>query len=146
MVSQAVVGPGFLLDYFDSVTADWIHVGEVRDIDGPGDTTDEFEVTNQDSTGGYKEFVPTLQDGGTLTADMNLIPGDAGQAALTDLKHDRTITDWRVRVPSDPVTAVYFEGFLNDLSYAFPLNGAATRSLGIRVTGPVSDPTGYLGS
>lgn len=146
MASAAIVGPGFLIDYLDPDTSDWIHVGEVKDIEGPGDTTDEFEVTNQDSTGAYKEFVPTLQDGGTLTAEMHLIPGDTGQQGIADLKHDRAIVPWRVRVPSTPVTAVYFEGYINNMGYSFPLAGAAMRNFGIRVTGPVSDPTGYLGS
>jgi len=127
--SQAIVGPGFLIDYFDSGT-DWVHVGEVKSITGPTETTDETDVTNQDSTGAFKEFKATLQDGGTVTADMHLLPGDAGQADLSDLKHARTIVPWRVRIPSTPESAIYFDGFINNLGFTFPLDAAAMRSFG----------------
>lgn len=140
MVTKAHVGPGFLLDYRDPDTSQWVHVGQVRDIDGPSETTDEFEITNQDSEGGYKEFVATLQDGGSVSFDVVADGGDEGQQALADLKHARTTVDWRIQMPEDSDEIVYglfFPGFINQFGNSFPLAGAWVRSCQIRVVGPV---------
>ncbi len=142
MVTHAHIGPGFLLDYENPDTpADWVHVGQVTTMDGPGEATDEFEVTNQDSEGAFREFVPTLQDGGNVTFDVIGNISDEGQTALAELKHDRAVLNWRILFPEDSdgiVGVVYFTGFLNNLGNTFPLDGAWTRSTSIRVTGPVT--------
>ena len=143
--SEAIAGPGALLDYEDPTTpGTWIHVGEVKDINGPTESTDEVEVTNQDSVGGFKEFRATLQDGGTVTFDTNFVPGNTGQQNLNALKHARTIVPWRIMI-ADSGYATYFSGFINNLGRAYPFGGVFTRSVGIRVSGPVSE-AGYLGS
>lgn len=146
-VSEAVTGPGSYLEYENPASAGtWVRVGEVKDINGPTETTDEVDVTNQDSLGGFKETRATLQDGGTVTFDCNTIPGNAAQAALDTFKHAKTILSWRIRLTmTTPVHAVYFDGFINNLGRSFPISGVLTRSVGIRVSGPVTD-AGYLGS
>lgn len=137
--SQATPGPGFLLDY--DAGSGWIHVGEVKDINGPTESTDEVDVTNQDSTGAFKEFIATLQDGGTVTFDMHLIPDDPGQVDLIDLKHARTIVDWRI-VMADTGFNKLFSGFINTFNHSFPVAGVMTGSMGIRVSGPVDQESG----
>jgi predicted secreted protein len=136
--SQATAGPGFLLDYEKPSDGSWVHVGEVKDINGPDESTDEVDVTNQDSTGGFKEFIATLQDGGNVTFDTNLVPGDTGQQALFGLKHARTIVPWRIQ-EGDTGYYTHFKGFVNKLGRAFPVGGVMTVSCGIRVSGPVSE-------
>ena len=142
MTTHAHVGPGFLLDYEDPETpASWIHVGQVRDIDGPSETTEEFDITNQDSTGGFRELVATLQDGGTVSFDVVGSGGDEGQIDLAELKHDRLTVNWRIQFPEDTdgiVYVLYFAGFINQLGNSFTLAGAWMRATQIRVTGPVS--------
>lgn len=141
MPSTAVVGPGFSLDYEDPETpGSWTHVGQAQAIDGPSETTDEIEITNQDSEGGFKEFVATLQDGGTVSFPVVGNPADEGQDALATLKHDRTTVRWRIEFPEDADGVVYglfFRGFVNQLGNAFAVAGFWARQTGIRVTGPV---------
>src|SRR5690242_18598641 len=97
--SQAIVGPGFEFDYEDPDTpGTWVHVGEALDFTGPTETTETVDVTNQDSTGGFREKRPSLQDGGTVSFPMNLVPGDTGQQNLADLKHDRLIVNCRIKL------------------------------------------------
>lgn len=140
-VSQAIAGPGFLLDYEDpDDISNWIHVGEVLDINGPSETTAEHDVTNQDSEGGFAEFIAGLQDGGTVTFDVNLVPGNVGQQAFAALKHARTIVDWRIQL-ADTGYYEHFRGFINNLGKTFPFNGVMRTSCGIRVSGPVTETT-----
>lgn len=136
--SQAIPGPGFLIDY-ESVTTPgfWHHVLEVEDITGPAETTDTIEVTNQDSDGGYKEYFATLQDGGTVTFPSHYLPGNADQEAMLVHKHNRTKLNWRIRV-STTGYAVYFSGLITNLGYSFPRGGVAGLNVTIKVTGPVT--------
>jgi predicted secreted protein len=141
MASTAIVGPGFSLDYEDPDNpGDWIHVGQAQAISGPSESTDEIEITNQDSEGGFKEFVATLQDGGTVTFPVVGAPGDQGQDDLAALKHDRETVRWRIQFPEDENGVVYglfFNGFVNQLGNEFPTAGFWARQTGIRVSGPV---------
>lgn len=143
--SEATAGPGFLLDFEEPlIPGTWTHVAEILDINGPDESTDEVEVTNQDSTENWKEFLATMQDGGNVTFDLNLVPGNAGQTALADLKHNRTTVNWRIRM-ADTGYGTYFAGFVNKLGRVFPVQGKMTRAAGIRVSGAVTEAP-YLGS
>jgi hypothetical protein len=141
LVTTAVVGPGFLLDYENPDTpGDWIHVGQVRDIDGPSESTEEFDITNQDSEGGFRELVATLQDGGTVSFDVVGNPDDTGQQGFVALKHARTTVNWRIQHPENAdgeVWGQFFPGFVNQLGNARTLAGAWIRNCQIRVVGPV---------
>ena len=136
--SQAIPGPGFLIDYEDPLTpGSWQHVLEAEDINGPAETTDTIEVTNQDSDGGYKEYFATLQDGGEVTFQSHYLPGNAIQEAMLTLKHDREVLNWRIRI-TDTGFAVFFTAIITNLGYSFPRGGVAGLAVTLKVTGPVT--------
>lgn len=136
--SQAIPGPGFLIDYEDNVTPGiWHHVIEVEDITGPSETTDTIDVTNQDSDGGYKEYFATLQDGGQVTFPSHFIPADSAQQAMLTHKHNKDKLNWRIRVGTSGY-AVYFAALITNLGYAFPRGGVAGLNVTLKVTGPVT--------
>lgn len=136
--SQAIAGPGFLIDYEDPTDSGiWKHVIEVEDITGPSETTDTIEVTNQDSDGGYKEYFSTLQDGGTVTFPSHFIPSDTDQQAMLTHKHNRDTLNWRIRL-ADSGYAVFFAALITNLGFAFPRGGVAGMNVTLKVTGPVT--------
>jgi predicted secreted protein len=135
MASAAKAGPGFLLDVFWEDA--WAHIGEVQGITGPSETTDTEEVTNQDSEGGYKEYLATLQDGGDVTFPMNLVPDDPGQILLTTIKHARATVPWRIQLVDTGFWA-HFEGLITALGRTFPM-GVMKRNVTIKVSGPVDE-------
>lgn len=58
---------------------------EVANITGPGLKRDMLDVTNQDSSSSYREFIAGLKDGGEVSFDINFQPAIAThQAILTD--------------------------------------------------------------
>lgn len=117
----------------------FVTVAEVRDITGPGNTVDTEEVTNHDS-GGWKEYIPMLSDGGEVSFDLNYF-GDASQSALRTDQAAKTLRNYQVVIPFDTPETLAFAGYVTSFSYAFPVAGVAAASVTIKVTGAVTSDT-----
>lgn len=65
-------------------------ISEVKNIDGPGFDRDMADVTNLSSTASFKEFIPTLIDGGEITFEINYVPTSASHMALIAAMKDTT--------------------------------------------------------
>jgi predicted secreted protein len=63
------------------------NLANLTTVGGRNTTVDTIDVTNNDSTDGWREFIAGLKNGGTLPIAGNFIPGDTdGQIALeTDM-------------------------------------------------------------
>lgn len=75
-------------------------IAEVLNISGPGLKREVVDVTNMDSTEGWRERVPTLLDGGEISLDLNFLPETATQSfsggLIRDLK-DGTKRNFQLR-------------------------------------------------
>ena len=135
-MSNAVAGPGWLLADSSIGT-----IAEVRDISGPAQVAEKDEVTNQSSPNFYKEWIPTLLDGGAVTFDCVYIPGDASQGSASGMlsflqargKRSFTIT------PPTPYTAntIAFDALVTKWEPGMPVGKHATISVELYVTGPI---------
>lgn len=114
----------------------------VGSITGPGQTRDTIDVTSHSSSGGYREYIGGLRDGGELSFDLFWLWTDDTQNALEDAYNSDDTVNFRVVydfTPNDEYDQ--FAGLVTDLSKASPVDGAATRSCTIKITGPVSRDT-----
>lgn len=112
-------------------------VAEVRDITGPGNTVDTLEVTNHDS-GGWKEYIAMLSDGGEVSFDLNYY-GDASQSAMRTDQAAKTLRNYQVVIPfATTPENLTFAGYVTSFSYAFPVAGVAAASVTIKITGAVT--------
>lgn len=141
-MSNAVVGPGWLLQHSAHGAGVYTTIAEVQDIKGPAQSADVDEVTNQSSPNFFKEFVTTVLDGGEVTFPCNYIPGEATQDGVTGLLSwlkGRGLQDWQI-VPPSPNAAhtVQFSGFVTKWDPNYPVAKHADLSVTIRVTGPVT--------
>lgn len=57
-------------------------VGEILSIGGVEVSRDTADVSNHDSDGDFKEYIPTFRDGGEVAITGNYVQGDVGQLAL----------------------------------------------------------------
>lgn len=152
MPTNAYAGPGFQLSYEDpDVPGVFIPVAQCRDIDGPEETTEFVDITNQDSSGGFRERAPTLQDGGTVTFDVVGDPGAASQRALADLKHNKIRTRWRVTYPEstqgdDDGWVTLFAAYVSGWKFSYPYGDVFTRTVTLQVDGPVEEVAPGSGS
>lgn len=103
-------------------------IAEVKDIKGPKLKSDLEDATSHDSTDGWKEYIPTLIEGGEITFDLQFVPTGATHSYVTGLVKlwvDRTLRNFQLIFPDATVwlmpcyvTGVDMENTLKGLSRA----------------------------
>ena len=133
-MSNAFSGVGSKFRRFDVQQAKWNAIAEVKSISGPTMTREMIDVTNLDSTGGYREFIPSFRDGGTVTLSMNF--SYAGYTALkADFQSD-TLVNYEILLSDG--TSVNFSGYVQDLPINVTFDDAVTSDVTIKVSGEVT--------
>lgn len=97
MATKAILGLGVSFDV--KVSDSWVHIGEVEDISGPNLSSDDVEVTNHDSQGGYREYIAGLKDGGSISISGNFVGDDAGQVQMLADQKSGTVREYRMLLP-----------------------------------------------
>ena len=139
--SVAYAGPGNLIK-FSTDTSYSITLGQVRDIKGPENVAEFDDITNQSSpsVGGgrpYKEWIPTLNDGGVVTFPVVYNPADTSQTDALTYIQAGTLINWEIVVTTSG-KAWFFAGFVQKFGGNFPYSKADTIDIEIKVTGPVT--------
>lgn len=143
MSEPAYFGLGIELRISDgAATPVFTAIPGCRSFTGPGKTRDTVDVTSHSSTGGYREYIGGLRDGGDVTCDLNWLFGDTAQESLEDAFAADGTTDFQMYFPQVATdNLLTFKGFISDLSWNGPVDDAITRSLTIKVTGPIDVET-----
>jgi predicted secreted protein len=141
MASQAIpaIGTVFERKVSDSSSggaAVWTAVGEVTSIPGPSLTRTTIDVTSFDSTGGYKEFIGALRDGGELALEMNFLDGSY-TLFKADLESDDK-QEYRIVLPNTIHTTFNFTGLVTALSTSLPLDDKVGMTVTLKISGPVT--------
>lgn len=113
-----------------------IAVAEVTGITGPNKSRGTIDVTSLDSTDGYKEFIGTFRDGGTVTVNMNFI-----RATYDDFNDDfesEAKQDYDIVMPDTSNTTFSFSGLVTDLGLAIPMEDKVSADVSIKISGPVT--------
>lgn len=114
-------------------------VAELTEINGPGISVDETEVTSHDSNW-WKEFLPGLIEGGEVTLTGNYVPSDTGQAALRTAMLNQTVDTWEIIYPNGYGSSG--DGFITGFEPNGPSDGSKSEiSITLRTTGEVSEVT-----
>ena len=132
-MSGAVAGPGWILKHNGNT------ISEVIDISGPEQKAEKDDVTNQSSPDFYKEWIPTLLDGGDVSFNCNLIPGSATQIALLTAMQARTLEPFTL-TPPEPYdgNGYAWDAYVVDWDIKTPHNKKAMLNVKLAVTGPVT--------
>lgn len=138
MASAAVAAIGTLVKIGDGAGSEtFTTIAEVGDITGPGMTAETIEVTSQDSTGYFKEYIAGLKDGGELTFPMNFVNSAAQDALVTDYGN-RTKRNFQVVTTHGSAKTFAFAGYITNISHSFAIADAAKRDVTIKITGAVT--------
>lgn len=132
-MSDAFAGVGVIF------TRDSVAIAEIRNITGPGMTRDFIDVTNLDSTGGYREFIGGFRDGGEFTFSMNFTI-DGYDDLLLDYESD-TAQSYELILPDSGATTFSFSGFVTALPLNIVPDDAVTCDVTIKISGQVSMAT-----
>lgn len=133
-MSEAFSGVGSKFRRYDTVGNKWDAIAEVKSISGPTMTREMIDVTSLDSTGGYREFIPSFRDGGTVTLSMNY--SYAGYLLLKKDFQSDDMVNYEILLADG--TSIEFSGYVQDLPITVKFDDAVTSEVTIKVSGLVT--------
>ena len=138
MASQAIFAHGTLLKIGDGGGPEvFTTVAEAQSIKGPNIKQATIDVTSH-SSGGWKEFIGGILEGGQVTFQLNFIPTDATQGntsgLLRDLKN-RTKRNFKLVLTDPGVTTWAFTALVTDFPIDAPTDGKLSASVTLQITG-----------
>lgn len=115
-------------------------LGEILSITTPSVTIDEVEATHMGSTGGFREYITGLKDGGEGEITMNYVPGSATDLLITTALTDGEVRGYTIVIP-DGDTGWEITGDLIVRSYSkdIPIDDRMTATMGVRFTGQATE-------
>lgn len=111
-------------------------IAELDEIGALAPRAETIDVTHLASTGGYREFVSGLRDGGEITLRGNFYPGDAPQMAMKTYFDDGVARAFTITLPAAMAATITFSGIVTGLEVGpFPVAGKVALAGTIKVTG-----------
>jgi len=127
------VGTTFKRSDMTSSAALFTAIAEINSITGPNKTRETIDVTSLDSAGGYREFIASFRDAGTVELEMNFTR--QGYEDLNDDFEIETLVDYQINLPDG--TTLDFSGLVVDLGMAIPMDNKVTATVSIKISGQV---------
>lgn len=141
-MTNAIKAVGTLLGVEDSGTPGTYNtLAGVVSIQGPGISNDVLDATELASTGGWREKIAGLKDGGDLTLELHYVPdnaahGDAGDGLLATLVAG-TAYNFQISWPDTSTTLFQFAAIVSNFTPSAPFDGKLTSSVTLSITGAV---------
>lgn len=138
MASKAVSGVGTIFRRWNPLVASankWQAISEITSISGPGKSRETIDVTSLDSVGGYKEFIASFRDAGTVTLKMNFTRNT--YELMNDDFEDDVLKNYEIVLPDVEKTTLEFEGLVTELPLDIPMGDKITADVTIKVSGKV---------
>lgn len=113
-------------------------IAEVTSISGPNRSREMIEVTHMESPGGYREYLPSIKDGGSVSFDLNFLPGDSSQQGLISDLDNGTIRNFQLIFTDASTTTYEFAGYVESFEITSSPDEALTASCSIKLTGDIT--------
>ena len=140
MPSNAISGVGIQLRRYNSGTSAWEAIAEILSFDGPNKKRDTIDVTNMDSTAGYKEFIGGFRDSGELKCPMNFTRDSYD--LMNDDFESNTKQTYELAIPDDDNTTLSFLGLVTELGFKADTSKQITADVSIKVSGQITTDSG----
>ena len=112
-------------------------IAKVFGLSGPNLSRDTIEVTTQDSTNRWREYIGGLRDGGEVTFSVNFTR--AGYFILkNDFENDAAVL-YKVVLPDANSTELLFSGLITELPLEAPEDDRIVVNVTVKVSGQVTD-------
>jgi predicted secreted protein len=113
---------------------------EVGDITGPALKVGTMDTTSHSSTGGWREFITTIKEGGQVTFPINYDPAAAthGIAGLLDDFIDGTLKAFTVTFTDTGGTIWDFYAYVIGFIPSMPVEGKLSATVTLLISGAVT--------
>lgn len=133
MSSLGVSGVGTEFRYWDTTEEAWTKLAEVTSITGPSKSRESIDVTSLDTTGGYREFIGSFRDGGTVTLAM-VFRRDTYEV-MNDHFESSDNQNYEIVLPDAENTTLEFEGLVQELPLTISPDDKISVDVTIKVSG-----------
>ena len=113
-------------------------IAEITNISGPEESLELIDATHMESPNAFREYIPSLLDGGELQLDLNFLPANANQQGLRDDLRNRTRRNFRVVWPDAGTTTYAMSGYVTSFSPSAQIDDKLSASATVKVTGPIT--------
>lgn len=139
-VSQAMIGYGtlFQIERADSPN-EWDDIAEVFNVTPPNFTTDQVDVTHNQSPNRTREFIPGLIDPGEASFEMNFIPSTSltsSDRILQELRDSGDVATCRIVFPNSVTWE--FLGSVTGYEITSATEDKMTATITIKVSGSIT--------
>jgi predicted secreted protein len=139
-MTDAISGYGTLFQVGDAATPEvFTTIAEIKSISGPSLSLDTADATNMASTGGWREVIPTILNGGDITLEVNYDPADAtlgaGSGGLIDDMENKTLRNFKLVMSDSGTTTWTFAGYVTAFSPDFSFDDVVTASITVTISG-----------
>lgn len=137
MPSTAIAGRGSQLQRSPDGST-YTTVAEVKKVTQSGSKSDLDDITNMDSPSNFREYLPTLLDGGEFSFECLWYPGNTSQSQLRSDFNNQTLLYWKLLL-SNATNGVSFTAYVVEVDADVPVDKAVTKSFKLKVSGPVTE-------
>jgi Lambda phage tail tube protein, TTP len=120
----------------DNVT--FVAIAEVIKVAETGAKADLADVTNFASASNFREYLPTLLDGGEFNFESNLVPGNATQTNLRSDFNNQTLNYWKL-LYSNGTNGLSFQAYVVGTDVDADITKQISRQIKLKVSGPVTE-------
>jgi predicted secreted protein len=114
-------------------------IAQITNISGPGLSADTIDVTAHDSTGGYRNFLQGLKDGGEITLDINYDPAGAthknASGGLLYAFDQGTQDNYALVFPDAATTTWVVPAIVTGFEVGAPMDNKLSASATLKVSG-----------
>ena len=115
-------------------------IPNVLDINFGGFKVENVDVTSHSTGTPWRQKLPTLVDGGDITVDIALVPGEPTHGATSGLIYiatNRQVRPFKLEFQSSPVQTITFNAFVSQIPITAPIADVLKTSITITVPGEI---------
>lgn len=138
-VNTPIAGVGAVIERWVAGTPGaYETIGEVTNITGPSASREMIDVTALNTTGGYRKFIGSFRDSGTLNLSMNFTNVEY-KKMKADFENAAAV-GYQISLPDEVAgalgTSVQFWGSVQELPLTIPTDAQVTVDVVIKLSGP----------
>lgn len=140
--ARASFGAIFSVSTVATTAGSLVAVGEILTITAPTYTANTIDVTNQNTSEYFKEFVVGVRDAGSLSITANYISSSSGHTdKLPNAFYNGSKLHWKIALAgASSMNLWYGFGYVTSYNVTSPPDGAVSFGMTLKVTGKPTGP------
>ena len=136
-MAKAIESQGVVIKVSTGSPSEFVAIGNVTSIKGPGGSASVIDVTNLDSSA--KEKLMGLPDEGQITLDINYDPDNATHTTLRAARRARTRCEFNITLTDTTNTVLTFFAYVLGFAMDVAVDQAVKVSVTLEVDGAVTE-------